>query len=515
MTLAEFPFSLLAVQTISAKDIIRRIRAENPWWQVEHQVSADHQKWTPRAYFDLFFPLVKMTAPRRAVVLMGPRRVGKTVMIHHAIKALLETGVQSEAVCYFSVDHPIYNELSLEKLFKYYLQASGVNPKADQLYIFFDEIQYLRKWEVHLKSFVDTHRNVKSIASGSAAAALKLRSAESGAGRFTDFLLPPLTFYEYLQLLNKSDLVKRFSEGAPEFYWSPRIEELNDEFLNYLNFGGYPEVIFSPQIQADPGRFIKSDIIDKVLLRDLPGLYGIRDIQELNYLFTTLAFNTANEISLEELSQNSGVAKNTIKRYIEYLEAAFLIKVVHRIDRNAKRFRRANFFKVYLTNPSMRAALFSPLTANDNEAVSSLAETAIFCQWFHSGQQLYYARWNDGEVDIVHLNQKQKASWVVEVKWSDRFVDHPKELKALTSFCRHNKLSLAFVTSRTKWAWLKDLRPVPFFFMQASVYCYAVGANILQRMKQPMESSFQQLGFHIGASQLPEAESSLENGGSE
>lgn len=229
--------------------------------------------------------------------------------------------------------------------------------KSEETYVFFDGIQYLRKWEVHLKSVVDTHPNIKPIASGSAVAALRLKSTESGAGRLTDFLLPPLTFYEFLHLLDKTNLVEK-SSGSEEggFFLAKKIKELNEQFLYDLNFGGYPQVIFSPPIQADPARFIKSDIVDRVLLRDLPSLHGIADIQELNYLFTTLAFNTANEISLGELSRNSGVAKNTIKRYIEYLEAAFLIKVVHPVDHNAKRFRRANFFKVYLTNPSMRAA---------------------------------------------------------------------------------------------------------------------------------------------------------------
>lgn len=74
-----------------------------------------------------------------------------------------------------------------------------------------------------------------------------------------------------------------------------------------------------------------------------------------------MAFNTADELSLQELSANSGVAKNTIKRYVEYLEAAFLIRTVHRIDESARRFHRARTFKVYLTNPSMRAALFAPV----------------------------------------------------------------------------------------------------------------------------------------------------------
>ena len=434
----------------------------------------------PRHYFELFFPLVKTHSVRRAVVLMGPRRVGKTVMIHHVVQALLDEGVRPQSICYLSVDHPLYNGLSLQKLLEFYGQASGVDYKSQRTFIFFDEIQYLRDWEVHLKSLVDTFPDIRFIASGSAAAALRLKSRESGAGRFTDFLLPPLTFYEYLRLLGKADLVELPADekSGKRFSHAGNIEELNEQFLYYLNFGGYPEVIFSPQIQADPSRFIKSDIIDKVLLRDLPSLYGIGDIQELNYLFTTLAFNTANEISLGELSQNSGVAKNTLKRYIEYLEAAFLIKVVHRVDRNAKRFRRANFFKVYLTNPSMRAALFSPIRANDS-AVASLAETAIFSQWFHSDEPIYYARWHDGEVDIVYLwPGDQKVAWAVEVKWSDRYCDRPDELKGLLSFCQANRLKKVSVTSKSTKS-ICQVGGVQIEFLPASIYCLQVGYNLV------------------------------------
>ena len=416
---------------------------------------------------------------------MGPRRVGKTVMIFHAIQALLDEGTPARSICYISVDHPIYNGLSMDKLLAFYAQASGLDYKSERIYIFFDEVQYLRKWEVHLKAVVDTFPNVKAVASGSAAAALRLKSEESGAGRFTDFLLPPLTFYEYLNLLDKTNLLDEApsAHASPKghFFFAQDINLLNEQFLYYLNFGGYPEVIFSPVIQADPARFIKSDIIDKVLLRDLPSLYGIGDIQELNYLFTTLAFNTANEISLGELSQNSGVAKNTIKRYIEYLEAAFLIKVVHRVDHSAKRFHRANFFKVYLTNPSMRAALFSPVKPDDG-AIPYLAETAIFAQWFHSSTTLYYARWHDGEVDMVMLGNKQKPAWAVEVKWSDRVCSDPKELENIVSFCQANKLSDTLVTSKTK-SMTTNVDNVAIRFVPASVYCYTVGYNIIHRRK--------------------------------
>jgi hypothetical protein len=187
---------------------------------------------------------------------------------------------------------------------------------------------------------------------------------------------------------------------------------------------------------------------------------------------------------LGELSQNSGVAKNTIKRYIEYLEAAFLIKVVHRVDRNAKRFDRANFFKVYLTNPSMRAALFSPLRAED-PAIPSLAETAIYSQWFHNEDPLYYARWADGEVDIVNLGPDQKVAWAVEVKWSDRYCDKPEELKSLISFCHANGLKSAVVTSRTKQLSC-EFEGIKITFLPASLYCYTVGYNIIRRGRKQL-----------------------------
>ncbi|OGA44455.1 MAG: hypothetical protein A3G24_23120 [Betaproteobacteria bacterium RIFCSPLOWO2_12_FULL_62_13] len=54
--------------------------------------------------------------------------------------------------------------------------------------------------------------------------------------------------------------------------------------------------------------------------RDLPSLYGISDIQELSSLFNTLAYNTGRELGLEDLSRTSHVAKNTLIRYLEYLD---------------------------------------------------------------------------------------------------------------------------------------------------------------------------------------------------
>jgi predicted AAA+ superfamily ATPase len=468
----------VGMRNISQEQILERAKRENPWWEAPNQIPESFSKLTPRPYLDVLSPLVENTSIRRAVVLMGPRRVGKTVMIHHMIGQLLEDAVAPKSICYFSVDHPIYNGLSLDDLLSFYKQAVDVNIEKEKCHVFFDEIQYLRDWEIHLKSLVDSYPNVHCLVSGSAAAALRLKSTESGAGRFTDFLLPPLTFHEYLFLIDRHELVTIEEKNTELHFSTSDISALNNHFINYLNFGGYPEAVFSEEIQSDPGRYIKSDIIDKVLLRDLPTLYGIQDIQELNYLFTNLAFNTAGEVSLGALSKGSGVAKNTIKKYIEYLGAAFLIRTVQRVDRNARRFKRANFFKVYLTNPSIRAALFAPVTAGD-DAMGSLVETAIFSHWFHAETTLYYARWRRGEVDIVSLNEDQKASWAVEAKWSDRYYDHPEELKALADFCLTQGLPSAWVTTQTAFG-NRDFHGVSFEYKPASLYCYVIGYNIVR-----------------------------------
>lgn len=464
------------MQQIPKEQVVRRIQAENCWWERPHHIAGEYVSLRRRAYFDLLYPLVRTSLPKRAVLLMGPRRVGKTVLMHQLAQQLIAEGVRPKDICYFSVDHPIFNGLGLENLLDLYAEAAQIDLASSQnIFIFYDEIQYLKDWEIHLKTLVDRYSNIKFVVSGSSAAALKLKSGESGAGRFTEFLLPPLTFHEYVDLLGQKDLIK--IEG--ELNSARDIDELNRFFLSYLNFGGYPEVMFSELIQANPGRFIKSDIIDRVLLRDLPSLYGIQDIQELNYLFTTLAFNTANEVSLENLSKSSGVAKNTIKKYIEYLEAAFLIKLVHRIDRNARHFQRANFFKVYLTNPSMWSALFEVLEIDD-PVITYLAETAIFSQWFHAPEPRYYARWDNGEVDIVGLKTgTQKAFWAIEVKWSDRYATNPSELKSLISFCTANALSQAVVTTLSNQTDV-TYGGINLKFVPTSVYCWTVGYNIVK-----------------------------------
>ena len=471
---------------VSDQEINSRLREENPWWIDGAGIDRDFAAFPRRAYLQPFTRLLRQDGPQRALLLLGPRRVGKTILVFHAIDELLQRKVAGRDILYISLETPTFFGQSLESLVRRF-QKIFERPTGTPLFVFFDEIQYLKGWEVHLKSLVDSFRGIQFVATGSAAAALKHKSTESGAGRFTEYVLPPLTFFEYLRFIGSEDalIIDDVDRDDAGRFRARDIHGLNDAFVNYVNFGGYPEAVFSETVRKNPRRYIKSDIIDKVLLRDLPSLYGIADVQELNSLFNTVAYNSAQEISVEDLSQSSGVSKPTIAKYLEYLEAAFLIKRLRRIDENAARFRKAMTFKVYLTNSTMRSALFAPLDADD-AAMGHKVETAVFSQWLHNAsyiESLHYARWKKGEVDLVSLDAAQRPRFAVEVKWSDRAPADAKEIKALLEFARVNTLARRpLVTTRTI-SDIKTMDGIEVEFTPASLHCYTVGRNTLERSR--------------------------------
>jgi uncharacterized protein len=466
------------VLTISEKDVLKSLSRDNPWW-----TGVDPKAGIPlysrhRAYFGGFTKLALNWNIRRSVVLMGPRRVGKTVMLHQLILEALNQGIKPQDIFFTSIDTPVYSGIPLQKLLDIFEENSGCTPNGRHLVIF-DEIQYLKDWEVHLKVLTDRYPNTRFIASGSAAAALRRKSNESGAGRFTDYILPPLTFSEYLDFSDIENIMIDIGEDGN--YVVKDINALNTAFLDYITIGGYPEAVLSPALREDPGRFLGRDVIDKVLLRDLPSLYGIQDIQELNRLFTTLAYHTGAEISLEKLSQSSGVAKNTISRYLEYLEAAFLIIRITRIDETGHSFQRVRNFKTYLANPSMRAALFGPVSADD-PVVGALVETAIVSQYLHlpTIPQLHFARWKSGrtdlEIDLVWLDSLSRPMQALEIKWTNRPTERPEEeLKGLIAFGIHHAAGIKLVATTRSVEGVWSGSGARIDFIPSAFLCYMVG----------------------------------------
>ncbi|MCU0351795.1 MAG: AAA family ATPase, partial [Flavobacterium sp.] len=154
---------------IPVEKIVERIRYENPWW-VNKQIPELYNKMAKRLYFSLFYPFVIEKNVKIALVLMGPRRVGKTVMLFHSIQLLLTENVNPQKIFFIGIDNPIYVHLSLEDILNLCKQSLNQD-NLNGCYVFFDEIQYLKDWERHLKVLVDSYPETKFIVTGSAAAA--------------------------------------------------------------------------------------------------------------------------------------------------------------------------------------------------------------------------------------------------------------------------------------------------------------------------------------------------------
>ena len=118
------------IKEISKKQVLDRIRFENPWW-VDGHIEDDYDQMPRRLYFDLFKPLVYEREVRRAVVLMGPRRVGKTVMLFHLVEDLINSGINPKKIIFITIENPIYNNIPLEQLFTYAKEATGLKDKED------------------------------------------------------------------------------------------------------------------------------------------------------------------------------------------------------------------------------------------------------------------------------------------------------------------------------------------------------------------------------------------------
>lgn len=472
--------------------LVARLQVDNPWWS---QSAYDLEQTVPeerRLFFPLFGNFIAEKHSGQALVLMGPRGGGKTVLLRQTIQALLKEGVEAKRIVYFPLKNPVYFGSSLKDCVEFALEGKCYAPYTKH-YLIFDDIQYVKDWEKELREVAEA--NPLSVVIGISSLA-PLENENGKAANFAEFFLPAVNFAEYMHFTQNTDL---FDPPETEIPGIPcpstrNLFAVNRHFANYLRTGGYPEAVFSWEMRRSPESFARSGILDRALLSDVPNLYGIGEIKELNRFFCSLALGNGIETSQDRLRKDARLAKNTMRRYLEYLEASFLMNRLRRVDENNKEFIRERHFKLYLANPCLFSALFATVGANeedrDETLMPELVRSAFFGQFVHGKgkEQLRYARWTGGEVDCLFFNTSRKRggklgapAWMALLAWTDEPESRPDRLKAVAEYCglHHYKSPVLFV-SRSKSGRMATPQGLTLELVPAALFCYGLSASVFE-----------------------------------
>lgn len=368
----------------SPENILRVLMAFNSWWNTGVMPQQFRKNFKRFGYFEAQ-KFLRHPDIRRSVILTGARRVGKTTILYQMMEALLSEGVDPKRIFFVSMDHPILKLSNLDEILDCYHQNIY---GGDDVYYFFDEIQYSPDWDKWIKTIYDTQPLSGIVATGSASPVLVERTSESGVGRWVVLKIPTLSFYEYCELLDVKERPKLAPDIKPTGL--PKLDKreladlfgklsgLQKHFHRYLQVGGFPELALSSDDYLAQ-QVMREDVVDKVLKRDIPALYNIRNVAELEKIFIYLCLCSSNIVSVDAISKEIGnISRTTVEDYIRYLESANLIYRSNPIDLSGKKVLKSRS-KIYIADAAIRnSILMKNNILADSEEMGIMAETAVY-----------------------------------------------------------------------------------------------------------------------------------------
>lgn len=414
---------------ISKEGILKVLNAYNPWWRsgiVNPVFSKTYHRF---AFYEAMKRLAE-TDLRRTIILTGTRRVGKTTIQYQIIEALLKSGVSPKKIVYISFDHPMLKLSAFHEILETYHE----NIHADKdVYYFFDEIQYAPDWDKWLKTIYDMQPETQVIATGSASPALMKGSQESGAGRTTVLQVPTMSFYEYCEItgvqkpiLDKELKISSFARmSQPErTAVMMSLSDVYNHFSRYLQVGGFPELALADN-DLLAQQILREDVVDKVVKRDLPSLYSIRNSTEMERIFLYLCNVSSEIVSIEAIAKElQGVSRPTVETYISYLESANLIYQSWPVDMAGKKALKSSP-KIYVSDAAIRNAVLmdDDILTNPTE-MGKVVETAVYKHvtafYYQKATTVGYFRGGKKgkEIDIV-VEYPGIKNLLIEVKYRE------------------------------------------------------------------------------------------------
>ncbi len=378
--------------------------------------------------FHMRHKTLRLDSPHVADIL-GVRRCGKTYFMYQLISSLIESGTPRTNILYINLDDDRLLPLNgdeLRLLVDTYREFYEISPKH-KLYLFLDEIQNIPDWEKWVKSTYDREQKIKIVISGSNASLLSSDLSTLLTGRHLTSRMFPFSFAEFLE----AHEVKLYLKNLQ---YSKKNIEIKKRFNEYLENGGFPEVIFYPSIKHME---LLQSYFEDIINKDIISRHNLRSAQTLKQLSVYCIENIAKTYTFNSLKKIFAnyipLSTDVIINYLSYLENAFLLFSVKHYDYSLKK-QINKPRKLYCIDTGMVNAVSFRFSNNTGQ----LYENLVFLQLLRSNREIYY--WQDDkglEVDFV-IKEGLKAGRLIQVcsDISDA-VTRAREINGLVSGLKH------------------------------------------------------------------------------
>ncbi|MEM6643285.1 MAG: ATP-binding protein [Bacteroidota bacterium] len=336
----------------------------------------------------IFYRLEKGTV----LALYGPRRVGKTSLIKRIIASFRGKVFEGEG-----------DDIDLRSILSSAKKSLILSSFSGYDLVFIDEAQRIPQIGWGLKILIDHNPDLRIIVTGSSSFELSGQISSPLTGRSWTLLLHPMAISELSSWKGTMDIRQKLQE--------------------YLIFGCYPEVVLTEIRQKKIDYLI--ELRNAYLFKDILELENIQNASKLTDLLKLLAFQIGNEVSLNELSNSLGVAKQTVERYVDLLEKTFIIKKLNGFSRNLRK-EITKTSRYYFLDNGVRNALINNFNQPDSRNdMGQLWENFCFSERLKVQQtepihanNYFWRTYDQQEIDLIE--ERDGTLFAFEFKWNSR-----------------------------------------------------------------------------------------------
>ena len=324
-------------------------------------------------------------------VVSGIRRCGKSCLLLSVMEELRGEGVPEEAIVYLNLDKRGFKGIRRAEQLEEAI-AARLPGKAEQVYLFVDEIQNVEGFEPVLNAFRE--EGVSVFVTGSNSYLLGGELATKLTGRHVEFDLFPLSFREWLDMR--------------AFLGKPVPADRNAAFAEYIRGGGFPKALEFDEpeareayVESVVGQILHKDVRRRVKIRNRPVFDKVRA-----YLVNNFGAPTSLRNLEEEFRRRQGLAvtQRTLKRYLDVLEKARILYPCPRFDLKSRKSLRGGE-KYYLADTGIYFA------ANTDHRIpyGPVLENLVFAHLKSEGYRVSVGRIGALECDFIVRRREEYA----------------------------------------------------------------------------------------------------------